>query len=352
MQTLQTSNGATATRAPATPGMRRNGILLGLAAFLVFPFISSEYWLYWACLIAINVISATGLNILAGYTGLASLGQAAFMGVGAYTVALLEMHAGTPFLLNVLIAGFVAALIGAVVGLPSLRVKGLYLAIATIAASIILEFVFANWESVTNGVRGLNVTPAALFGTELTRPEHLYWIILPIAAIMVTAAANLFRTRVGRAFIAIRDRDISAEVLGIPLLRYKLMSFALASFYAGVAGGLWAYFFRVVTPESFPIVMSIFFLAAILVGGMGTIAGSIIGAAFMTMVPELLRLTFNMIAPGDAMTIIPAVRSIVFGSLIIGFLLFEPQGLVEIIPRLRRMLRGRKGRNGSSSAIN
>jgi branched-chain amino acid transport system permease protein len=343
MQTLNTPGalGAATGRPAATFAQQRKWVIVSLLAFAAFPFISSEYWLYWACIIAINIISATGLNILAGFTGLASLGQAAFMGVGAYSVALLELHVGTPFLLNIFIAGMVSALIGLVVGIPSLRVKGLYLAIATIAASIILEFVFANWDSVTNGVRGLNIAPAELFGVQLTRPDSLYWVIVPIMVVMVTAAANLFRTRVGRAFIAIRDRDISAEVLGIPLLRYKLMSFGLASFYAGVAGGLWAYFFRVVTPESFPIVMSIFFLAAIIVGGMGSIAGSVIGAAFMTLVPELLRLAFNVIAPADAMTIIPAVRSIVFGTLIIGFLLLEPQGLVAVMPRLRKHFRSR-----------
>jgi len=321
----------------------RTWLILSVVALAIFPFVSSNYWLYWSCVIAINIISATGLNILAGYTGLASMGQAAFMGVGAYTVALLEIHLGTPFLLNLLLGGLMAALIGLVVGIPSLRVKGLYLAIATIAASMILEFIFANWDSVTNGVRGLNVPPAEVFGFQLDQPSKLYWVIMPLALLFVLGAHNLFRTRVGRAFIAIRDRDISAEVLGIPLLRYKLTSFALSSFYAGVAGGLWVYFFRVVTPESFPILMSIFFLAAIIVGGMGTIAGSIIGAAFMTLVPELLRTVFTMLSPWmpDAMSIIPAVRNMVFGSLIVIFLLFEPQGLVEVFPRLRRAIRFR-----------
>jgi len=320
---------------------RRFWIIVSVLAFVIAPFVVSNYWMYWICLIAINVVSATGLNILSGYTGLASLGQAAFMGVGAYSVALLEQHLGLPFYLNLLLAGLAAALVGLVVGIPSLRVKGLYLAIATIAASIILEFIFANWESVTHGVKGLNVPPAQLFGIVLDQPAKQYWVIVPVAVLMVAMAANLFRTKVGRAFIAIRDRDISAEVLGIPLLRYKLTSFALSSFYAGLAGGLWAYFFRVVTPESFPIVMSIFFLAAVIVGGMGSIAGGILGAVFMTLVPELLRLAFTLLTPWipDAMSIIPAVRSIVFGVLIIGFLLFEPQGLIEVLPRLRRMLR-------------
>jgi branched-chain amino acid transport system permease protein len=312
---------------------------LGLlaAALVLLPFVAGPYWIYLACLVAINVASATGLNILTGYTGLVSLGQAAFMGVGAYTVAVLEIRLGTPFLLNLVAAGAVTAGVGVIVGLPSLRVKGLYLAIATIAASMILHFVFAHW-SLTGETRGLSLPPATLLGFALDEPRELYWVIVPVTALMVLGAANLFRTRVGRAFIAIRDRDISAEVLGIPLLRTKLTSFALSSFYAGVAGGLWAYFFRVVTPESFPLVTSIFYLAAIIVGGMGTILGGILGAAFMTLVPEVLKLFVGVLTPfvPDALSLLAPIRTVVFGLLIVGFLIFEPQGLAEIWRRIRR----------------
>lgn len=302
------------------------------------PFVLNAYWLYLACLVAINVASATGLNILTGYTGLVSLGQAAFMAVGAYAVAFMEARLGTPFLLNILAAGLVAALAGVAVGLPSLRVKGLYLAIATIAASFILHFVFTHWAAVTGGVRGVNVPPARLAGIDLVTPFALYFVIVPVTALMVLGAANLFRTRIGRAFIAIRDRDISAEVLGIPLLKYKLMSFALSSFYAGMAGGMWAYFFRVVTPESFPFATSIFFLAAVIVGGLGTIMGPILGAAFMTLVPELLKYVVEWLGPvfPNAGAALSPVRTIVFGALIILFLVFEPQGLAELVRRVRR----------------
>ena len=311
-------------------------VILGLGLVL-FPFFAGQYWLYLACLVAINVASATGLNILTGYTGQVSLGQAAFMGVGAYAVAILEKHLGTPFLLNLLGAGGAAMLVGLVVGIPSLRVKGLYLAIATIAASFILHFVFANWTRVTGGTAGLTVPPATIFGFALDTEFRLYWLIVPLTVLMLTGAANLFRTRIGRAFIAIRDRDISAEVLGNPLLRYKLLSYGLSSFYAGVAGGLWAYFFRSVTPESFPLLMSIFFLAAIIVGGMGSILGGILGAVFMTLVPEVLKLMVGWLPnASDAMVMLAPVRTIVFGLLIVGFLVFEPHGLAEIWRRIRR----------------
>ena len=311
-------------------------LAVAAALLLLFPFVATDYWMYLACLVSINVASATGLNILTGYTGLVSLGQAAFMGLGAYTVAVLEIRFGTPFLLNILAGGLVAMVGGLIVGIPSLRVKGLYLAIATIAASFIAHFLFANM-ALTGGTAGLTVPPAKIFGSALDTSFRLYWVIIPVTVLMLLGAANLFRTRVGRAFIAIRDRDISAEVLGIPLLRYKLLSFGLSSFYAGVAGGLWAYFFRVVTPESFPLVMSIFFLAAIIVGGMGTILGAILGAVFMTMVPELLKLVVDLLPGGSELTVfLSPVRTIIFGALIIGFLVFEPQGLAEVWRRIRR----------------
>jgi branched-chain amino acid transport system permease protein len=306
------------------------------ALLLLFPFMASDYWLYLACLVSINVAGATGLNILTGYTGLVSLGQAAFMGLGAYTVAILQARWGTPVLFNLLAGGLVAMLGGIVVGLPSLRVKGLYLAIATIAASFIAHFLFANLR-LTGGTAGLTLQPATVFGVALDTSFRLYWVIVPVTLLMLLGAANLFRTRIGRAFIAIRDRDISAEVLGIPLLRYKLLSFGLSSFYAGVAGGLWAYFFRVVTPESFPLLMSIFFLAAIIVGGMGSILGGILGAVFMTMVPELLKLIVDLLPGGSELAVfLSPVRTMVFGLLIIVFLVFEPQGLAEMWRRLRR----------------
>ncbi|HRN75598.1 branched-chain amino acid ABC transporter permease [Ottowia sp.] len=310
---------------------------VGLALLVLFPFMANDYWLYLACLVAINVASATGLNVLTGYTGLVSLGQAAFMGFGAYTVAIMQARLGTPVLLNLLAAGVVAMLAGLVVGIPSLRVKGLYLAIVTIAASFIAHFLFANFD-FTGGTGGLTVQPASFFGFALDTSFRIYWLIVPVTLLMLLGAANLFRTRVGRAFIAIRDRDISAEVLGIPLLRYKLLSFGLSSFYAGVAGGLWAYFFRVVTPESFPLLMSIFFLAAIIVGGMGSILGGILGAVFMTMVPELLKFAFDLLPQTghDMKVFLSPVRTVVFGLLIVGFLVFEPLGLAEVWRRIRR----------------
>lgn len=320
---------------------QRAWMVLLAVALCAFPFVASEYWLYLACLVAINIASTSGLNILTGYTGLVSLGQAAFMGLGAYTVAILQIRFGLPFVVNLLAGGCVAMLAGMLVGLPSLRVKGLYLAIATIAAGVIAHFIFSHFSSLTGGSSGLTVPPARFFGIELDNSFKLYWVIVPVMGLMLLGAVNLFRTRIGRAFIAIRDRDISAEVLGISLLRYKLLSFAISSFYAGVAGGLFAYFFRAVSPESFPLLMSIFFLAAVIVGGMGSILGSILGAVFMTLVPELLKLIVGWLPlasfGGNAALILSPVRTIVFGLMIVLFLIFEPHGLAEVWRRIRRL---------------
>jgi branched-chain amino acid transport system permease protein len=306
-------------------------------ALVAFPFGANGYIVGLGCMLGIHMIAAAGLNIMTGYTGLISLGHAAFMGVGCYTAAWLAQR-GMPFFVTLPAAGAMAAVLGLVVGMPSLRIKGLYLAVATLAMQFLLVFVFREWDSVTGGVRGVNVPPAELFGIELNTDARMYGLILCVTALLLVAARNLFRTRVGRAFIAIRDKDISAEVLGINLLRYKLYAFAIGSFYAGVAGALLGYFYRAMTPEYFTLSLSIFYLAAIIVGGLGSMLGTILGALFMTLVPELLRNAVALAAQWAprATEILSPLQQLVFGLLIIGFLVFEPHGLLEIWRRVRR----------------
>jgi len=318
--------------------VQRTWLALLALALAAFPFGANGYLVGLACLVGIHCIAAAGLNIMTGYTGLISLGHAAFMGVGCYTAAWFAQR-GWPFFLTLPLAGLMAAAIGLVVGLPSLRIKGLYLAVATLATQFLLVYVFREWDSVTGGVRGVNVPNASVLGFDLSNDHRMYYLIVPVAALMLVGARNLFRTRVGRAFIAIRDKDISAEVLGIDLLRYKLAAFALGSFYAGVAGALLGYFYRAMTPEYFTLQLSIFYLAAIIVGGLGSMLGTILGAIFMTLVPELLRGFVALIAewaPG-ATEVLSPVQQVVFGLLIMGFLVFEPHGLLEIWRRVRRL---------------
>ena len=320
-----------------TPVQR--GWLAALALLLLaFPFAAGGYLVSLACIVGIHCIAAAGLNIMTGYTGLISLGHAAFMGVGCYTAAWLAQR-GLPFFVTLPAAGLMAAALGALVGLPSLRIKGLYLAVATLATQFLLVYVFREWDSVTGGVRGVNVPNAAIGGFELLNDHRMYFLIVPVAAALLIGARNLFRTRVGRAFIAIRDKDISAEVLGIDLLRYKLAAFAIGSFYAGVAGALLGYFYRAMTPEYFTLQLSIFYLAAIIVGGLGSMLGTIFGAIFMTLVPELLRAGVAGLAESwpRATEILSPMQQVVFGLLIMGFLVFEPHGLLEIWRRVRRL---------------
>jgi len=314
-------------------------LVIVLAALVVaFPFVAPTYWLYLASLLAINVISTVGLNITTGYTGLLSLGHGAFMGVGAYTAGYLALQHGMPFYFTIPLAGVVAALTGAAFGLPSLRIRGLYLVIATLAAQFLLGFVFQNWTAVTGGLNGLKLPPAEFLGFRFDTDTRLFFLVVVPAAALTLFAANLFRTRVGRAFIAIRERDLTAEVLGVELVRYKLSSFALGAFYAGVAGGLMAYFFRIVTSEQYGLQVSVFFLAAVVVGGMGSIFGSILGALFMTILPEVLRAVVNIAAPFlpmKAALVLAPLRETVFGLLLVLFLIFSPRGIVEMWRRGR-----------------
>ena len=321
--------------------LRRAGLAALLLGLLVLPFVADGYIVYMACLVAVTTISVVGLNILTGYTGLLSIGHAAFNGVGAFACAVAATRWGLPFWLAIPFGGLVAAAAGVLVGLPSLRIKGLYLAIATLAAQFIFLFIVQHWESVTGGDRGLQVPSPQLGSLRLDSDFRLYWLIVPVAVAMCVFAANLFRTRIGRAFIAVRERDYSAEVLGIDLLRTKLLSFALASFYAGIAGALMAYFFRVVNPEQYGFSSSILQLTAVIVGGLGSILGSVLGSLFMVALPELLKGLATALAGADAAKVavlLASARELVFGLLIVGFLLFEPFGLAEIVRRTRARL--------------
>ena len=308
---------------------------------ILFPFVADPYLLYVANMIGFAIIGAVGLNLLTGFTGQISLGHAAFLGVGAYASSILITRLGFSFWLSVPCAGLVAAAAGMVIGIPSLRVKGLYLCITTLAAQFIFEFIFIHWESMTRGITGIHIPPPRIWGLVFATEKEFYWITLFFVVIGVMYARNLIRSRMGRAFVAIRDRDLSAEIIGINLFRYKLSAFAISSFYAGVAGALWVAFLKVVTPDHFPFILSIQFLAMIIVGGLGSILGSIYGAIFMTLVPELLNTLSEVVkmnAPGYEEIFVP-MKEVIFGLLIVLFLIFEPRGLAEIWNRIKNFFR-------------
>src|SRR2546422_11045582 len=308
-----------------------------LAALALVPLVAGTYWLDVLNRIGIAIIGAIGLNILVGFTGQISIGHAAFLAVGAYATAILETKAGLPFYLAIPVAALLTAAFGLVFGIPSLRLKGLYLAIATLAAHFITTYVIIHWESMTKGVFGLMVPPATVFGLPLDSDARIFYLIFALTIPATLVTKNLFRTKVGRAFIAIRDRDVAAGVMGVNLYRYKLLAFVISSFYAGVAGGLMAHHSRILFPDAFTLLVAIDYLAMIIIGGLGSILGSIFGAVCMTLLPEVLKLTATSLTGvyPRAFGFIASTRDVIFGLAIIPFLMFEPQGLARIWVRIR-----------------
>ncbi|GMQ79116.1 MAG: branched-chain amino acid ABC transporter permease [Anaerolineae bacterium] len=320
-----------------TPIMRWR-IIVAVAIALIFPFFGTTYTLTLANQIGIVSIAAIGLNILTGFTGQISLGTGAFMAVGAYASGLLAASMGMPWWLTIPFASLATALVGGIFGIPSLRLKGLYLTIATLAAQQVIQ-----WAIVRSplGTDALVVPPISIFGTSLNKLTvgtfggidfWFYWFIYIFLGLTILFAVNLFRTKVGRAFIAIRDQDIAAEVMGVNLFYYKLLSFGTSSFIIGMAGALLAQYRGIVNYERFTIESSIFYLAVIIVGGLGSVSGSIFGAIFMTLLPAVLSNLGRALggtAPAVA-RLIPFAQQGVFGITIIVFLIFEPEGLAKI----------------------
>lgn len=307
-------------------------LALFVAFVLIFPFIATPYWLNLANQIALATIGAIGLNILVGYTGQISLGQGAFMAVGAYGAGLLTARLGVPWWASIPIAALLTAAVGTIFGLPSLRLKGLYLAIATLAAQEIVEWVVVHWTSLTGGVEALVIPSPRLFGMRVNTDFRFYWIAVSMAGLTALVAANLFRSRVGRAFVAIRDQDIAAEVIGVNVYYYKLLAFAVSSFIVGLSGALLAHYRTIISWERFTLETSIVYLAMIIIGGLGSIQGSFFGAAFMTLLPAFINTvgrSLQDVVPGFA-AMLPAVQQSVFGAIIIFFLIVEPEGLAKL----------------------
>jgi len=313
--------------------------------FVVLPLTLHEYYLSVANIVWIAVIGALGLNILVGYTGQVSIGHGAFMSVGAYTAANLANRLGSPWPVNLLAGGLMAALIGAIVGIPSLRIKGLYLAIATLAGQLIIEWTINHVTFISGGVQAsIEVARPKLGSMVLSSQRDMYYFLLVFVVLAIVGTMNLMRSRVGRAFIAIRDQDIAAEIIGINIFRYKLLAFAISSFYAGVTGVLYTYFLGIANYEQFQINVSIDYLAMIIIGGLGSVLGSILGAAFVTLLPIVIRLSMEafgglFLAPQTVLNLIPNLRLMLFGALIIFFLIVEPEGLNRLWRNIRNYFR-------------
>jgi len=310
--------------------------LMLIAALITFPFIAPNYYVYMANYMAINVIVTVGLNILVGYTGQISLGHAGFFAIGAYGTVLLMTALHLPFLLAIIMAALIAAFFGFVLGLPALRLEGPYLAIATLGFGMAITQVIGRWQ-VFGGRMGLEAPDLSFGPYVLESDRQLYFLIITITFIMTLAARNLMKTRVGRAFIAIRDSDIAAETMGVNLVFYKTLAFAVSAFYAGIGGGLFAFLLGFINPSTFNFILSIYFLAFVIVGGLGSIFGSIMGGVFMTWlllvldkVQELPYLGVALVSFSENWMILsglPNIASIIFGLIIVLLVVFEPLGL-------------------------
>jgi len=312
---------------------------------VIVPLTLGEYYISILNLILIAVVGALGLNILVGYTGQISIGHGAFMSVGAYTAANLVVHLGAPFWITIPAGGLMAAMIGAVVGIPSLRIKGIYLAIATLAAQLIIEWTINHVTWISGGVQAsIQVPRPSILGMQLKSQTQLYLFLMSFVVLAVVGTSNLVRSRIGRAFIAVRDQDIAAEIIGINIFRYKLYAFAISSFYAGVTGVLYTYYLGIANYEQFQLPVSIDYLAMVIIGGLGSILGSILGAVFVTLLPILTRWFLEdygwlLFSQQDLQNAIPNLRLILFGGLIIFFLVVEPEGLNRLWRNIRNYFR-------------
>ena len=307
-----------------------------LICFLILLFASplyfGNYWLGIANLIGITIVAATGLNILVGYCGQLSIGHMGFMAVGAYTSAILSGKLGIPFLAAMVCAGLIAGAIGLIFGMPSVRVKGFYLAITSIAAQFIIIWVIQHWTGLTGGFNGISVPYASIGALVFDTEGKQFYLIMVIVVICIFLARNISRTRVGRAFIAIRDNDLAAEVMGVNLFRYKMLAFFIGCFLAGIAGSLLAHWTGSISTDNFSFMNSILYVGMIIIGGLGTTLGPILGVTLI----QLLQVGVTKLTPA-LQTAFPAMPSgfatgiapMLFGLVIILFLIFEPRGLAH-----------------------
>ena len=302
------------------PFGRRNVLLALLAAAIVLPIFANVYQLFIANLILVYVLLAIGLNILVGYAGQLAFANAAMFGIGTYATGLLQVRLGWSFWLAFPSGALLATAVGLAISLPALRLSGLYLALSTLAFAQATQWVFLHWESVTFGAGGFKTPPLSFAPLPIDKPLGLYYLSLVLMVALFLFAQNLVASRVGRAFVAVRDGEVAAQSLGVDLLRYKALAFGISGFYAGIAGGLYSAMLNFVAPEGFDLFQMVLQKAMIVVGGLGSITGSLLGAGLIIVLLEALR-AFK------------GLQEIVFGALLVGFVLFMRGGLVSVLKR-------------------
>src|SRR5450755_3086569 len=313
----------------------RNFAIAGIALLCFAPQLFSAYWLSVSIQIGIFSIAALGLNVLVGFTGQISIGHAAFFLLGAFTSAYISNNLPIPVFFGIPLAGVVTALVGLIFGLPAARLKGLYLVIATLAAQYILLDFFSRADWFSGGSVPASASPFSIFGYAFRGDRQYFYVVLAYVVASYLLVTNLMRTRDGRALVAIRDHYLSAEIMGINLTKYRTLSFGLAAFFAGLAGALMAHYTSFVSAEAFDLLLSINFLAMVIIGGLGSIMGSLLGTAFVVLLPESME-WISAGLKGSAVdkalslnTNITFLREIAIGLIIIAFLMFEPDGLAH-----------------------
>ncbi len=301
--------------------MRRTALGLVAVAALGWPLVASKYLVFLGTLVAVNAVVAIGLNLLSGYTNQLSFGHAGFLAIGAYVAALLTLQVpALPVPLTLLAAGLATALVGLALGIPCLRLEGLYLAMATLAFGFVVTEAITNLNWLTRGNDGLRVPLARLGPWTLDTDAARYYLALAVAAVMILAALNVAATRTGRAFLAIRTSEIAAQASGINAAAYKTIAFVLSAFYTGVAGGLFAFVVGFLSPDAFDVFLSVDFLVMIILGGLGSVLGSVAGAAIVTVL-------------NDSLAGFQAFRPLIFGAIMIICMLFMPGGLAAMARR-------------------
>ncbi len=307
----------------------KKGLTIAFFVFLLLlPFFLGRYHMYVVNLVGISIILALGLALLTGFTGQISLGHAAFFGIGAYASALLTSKLAIPFWISCPLGGVLAAFISLGIGLPALRIKGHYLALATLGFGQIIQLILIHWDSLTNGPRGLVVPRPAFGGFRFSSDFTYYYIILIVTIALTWFSWNLLGSRIGRAFISIRDSSVASASLGINLTKYKVLAFLLSSFFAGVAGGLYGPLVKFIDPLGFGLWQSALYLMMIVVGGMASIPGALIGAILLTVLPEILR--------GFAQ-----YREVIYGVALLLCLIFMPRGIYGLFRDVRRKMTSR-----------
>jgi len=305
--------------------------IIAIIFILTIPFFGSYYLIGLINKISISIIAVLGLQLMMGYCGLISFGQVAFMAVGAFTSAILSTTYGWPFWIALPISGITAGVVGVIGGTPALRIKGFYLALATLAIHYIVTWVIMHMK-ITGGVIGLHAPAPTIAGFAFDTDETMYFIIVPIMLIMTYFAKNLARSRVGRAFVAIRDNDLAAAVMGVNIFYYKLLAFFIGCFFAGIAGSLFAHWMQFVHVEQFPLTDAVFFIGMIIVGGLGSITGVFFGTILISLLIEAVTFaspTLTGLFPAMGIAPAAALGATTFGVVIALFLIYEPRGLAH-----------------------